>query len=275
MGLHKNYKTNEYIDKGEYYEITVNSSETKFKIDKDDYNFAKLHNWWSFKRVVNDNVFEYLVTKVRTEKNERIHKKYHIMLMENKIKQYKSENDYDKQIIVDHINGDTTDDRKDNLRVRTQSENNMNKVIQCNNTSGIVGVFWHSRDKIWNPRVSINGKQINLGSYYYLRNAVKSRMKAERQYFGEHAFINRDENYQKFIKEILDLPDKIEPIIWNIKYGEKAKLWSLSIASPSRDIHIVKKFKTEELAKEYLHNYQQENPNEEYIEKSKKTIKTI
>ena len=34
------------------------------------------------------------------------------------------------------------------------------------------------------------------------RNAVKARMKAEEQYFGEHAFINRDENYQKFKQKI-------------------------------------------------------------------------
>jgi hypothetical protein len=57
--------------------------------------------------------------------------------------------------------------------------------------------------------------------------------------------------------------------------GNKDNRWTLSIACPSRDIHIIKKFKIEELAKEYIHNYQKDNPNEEYIEKSKKTIKNV
>jgi hypothetical protein len=41
---------------------------------------------------------------------------------------------------IDHINGKTFDNRKNNLRVVNKSQNAMNKGLQNNNTSGVTGV---------------------------------------------------------------------------------------------------------------------------------------
>lgn len=157
--------------------------------------------------------YPYLIAKTKID-NKWTHIKYHDLIMKDEIEKYRLETGYTKQIIVDHISGKADDNRRKNLRVRTQSENNMNKEVQCNNTSSIVGVSWHIRDKIWNSQISINNKKIHLGNFYYMRNAVKARIEAEIKFFGEHVLRERENNtYREYIDYILALPNIKEPII--------------------------------------------------------------
>lgn len=67
-----------------------------------------------------------------------------------------------KNMEIDHINSDKTDDRLCNLRLVTHSENqlNMNDKLQTNNTSGIRGVSWHKQKKKWEARIKIRGVRI-------------------------------------------------------------------------------------------------------------------
>lgn len=88
-------------------------------------------------------------------------------------------------IIVDHINRDRLDNRKCNLRFCNLQENNMNKGIQSNNSSGYPGVSY-SKNK-WRAYIGINGKQIHLGRYSTLEEAIEARKQAEIEYFGEFA----------------------------------------------------------------------------------------
>lgn len=80
-----------------------------------------------------------------------------------------------KGLTVDHINHNTLDNRKLNLRICSQLINNQNKR---NNTSGCVGVRWHSQGKKWNARIVINGKEKSLGMFDSFEEAVKARTKA-------------------------------------------------------------------------------------------------
>ena len=96
---------------------------------------------------------------------------------------------------VDHIkhpqkHENKLDNRKSNLRIVTKSENQMNKHKQENNTSGIVGVHWHSRDGVWEAYISCNNKQIYLGRFNEKEDAAIIRKIAEDKYFGEHSFEN-------------------------------------------------------------------------------------
>lgn len=88
----------------------------------------------------------------------------------------------------DHINGNKMDDRKDNLRDATHSQNNMNKGIQKNNTSGTTGVVFDKRRNKWCAQIKINKKNIRLGYYIDKNNAIKARKEAEEKYFGEFAY---------------------------------------------------------------------------------------
>lgn len=213
MVFKRQIKNNTYSDKGDYFEVTVNNSDFIYKVDSEDVEWMKHYTWFSDKGRGLD--YPYLVAKKRIDSDEykRITIKFHIEIMQNKISEFKDKNpEYKKRIIIDHINGDITDNRKDNLRVRTQSENNMNKKIQSNNTSGFVGVVWHSKQKMWNASITVRGEVLELGSYYYLRNALRARIEAEGEYFGEHAFYLRDEDYAKNVEKVLSLPYKPEPI---------------------------------------------------------------
>lgn len=66
---------------------------------------------------------------------------------------------------IDHINGIVDDNRIENLRVATSSQNNHNCKWRNNNTSGIKGVSWHKRSQMWRADICVNYKQIWLGSF--------------------------------------------------------------------------------------------------------------
>lgn len=61
---------------------------------------------------------------------------------------------------IDHINGDRKDNRIDNLRPVTRSENQCNRHVLPSNTSGYAGVSWHNKSKAWIVRVMKNGKTV-------------------------------------------------------------------------------------------------------------------
>ena len=74
---------------------------------------------------------------------------------------------------TDHINGDTLDNRRQNLRVCTHAENQGNSGKQKNNTSGFVGVVANGNG--WKARVSHERKRIYLGYFKIKEDAARAR----------------------------------------------------------------------------------------------------
>lgn len=119
----------------------------------------------------------------------------------------------------DHINNNGLDNRKENLRPATVSKNGMNKRIQSNNSTGVVGVvsIKHNNTSPWMPMIKINNKTIRLGTEYSFDEAVKKRLIAEAELFKEHsnnynfntqtirlAYQSKDDNIQTYIEVSLD-----------------------------------------------------------------------
>ena len=92
--------------------------------------------------------------------------------------------------VVDHINHDTTDNRRQNLRVVTQSQNMQNACFEGKNTSGIVGVNWDEKMKKWHARINVNKVTIELGYFEDFDDAAEARIIAEEKYFGEYSYTN-------------------------------------------------------------------------------------
>jgi hypothetical protein len=80
---------------------------------------------------------------------------------------------------LDHINRDRADNRIANLREADCLENGKNKSIPTNNTSGVVGVCWHSQIKKWHAAIKVNQKCIYLGVFDTFEEAVAARKAAE------------------------------------------------------------------------------------------------
>jgi hypothetical protein len=82
-----------------------------------------------------------------------------------------------KDMVVDHINNNTFDNRKCNLRIITTQQNMMNKSSGKNSSSKYVGVSFNKRvkSKQWSSRITINGKGIFLGNFLTEIDAAKAR----------------------------------------------------------------------------------------------------
>jgi hypothetical protein len=72
---------------------------------------------------------------------------------------------------IDHINGIKSDNRIENLRPATASENQHNKKTQVNNTSGVKGVCWSKSNKKWQVQLMVNKKAMHFGYYFDLKVA--------------------------------------------------------------------------------------------------------
>lgn len=92
--------------------------------------------------------------------------------------------------VVDHKNHNTLDNRKENLRPATRSQNNCNRAHQSSNRSGYVGVNWYPKYNKWVARVVQNGRRVLVGYFASIEDAVAARDRAATEYYGEFAFVN-------------------------------------------------------------------------------------
>jgi hypothetical protein len=84
--------------------------------------------------------------------------------------------------MIDHIDGDRSNNRLSNLRSVTQFENGKNARIRKNNTSGVMGVRWEERLGKWHCRINVNYRTIHLGVFDQFDEAVAARKAAEIEY---------------------------------------------------------------------------------------------
>ena len=155
--VQSNLKYNTYNIIEDYVEM-YDASGKRFLIDLSDLEYCQQYYWR-----VNDQNYV-----VRNDKGKRIR------LTRDLLKPSRNE-------VVDHINHDTLDNRRSNLRIATYSQNNANTRPKGNST-GITGIYWEHNGYV----VRIN--QLYLGRYSTLKEAVKIRKQAEMQYHAEYAY---------------------------------------------------------------------------------------
>ena len=88
---------------------------------------------------------------------------------------------------LDHINGDRSDNRIENIRPATRSQNNANGRRPKDNTSGHKGVSFDKKRQRWHAYVSKNYKRCHVGYFETLDEARLARAAAAERFYGEFA----------------------------------------------------------------------------------------
>jgi hypothetical protein len=91
------------------------------------------------------------------------------------------------KIGLDHKNRDQLDDRIENLRVASKSQNAANCRIPSDNTSGHKGVSWCKQTGMWQVGLQCRKKRIWLGRFNNLADAALAYERGAREHFGEFA----------------------------------------------------------------------------------------
>jgi len=89
--------------------------------------------------------------------------------------------------IVDHINGDKSDHKIENLRAATHQSNNWNRVTQSNNKLGLKNISWHKQNQKYWVQLAKNGKKIVSVFVEDLELAELVAIEARNKYHGEFA----------------------------------------------------------------------------------------
>lgn len=95
-----------------------------------------------------------------------------------------------KNKTIDHINGNTLDNRKENLRICSQLENNRNKRKSSGRSSRYIGVHYNKIAKNWRSQIQSGDKRIEVGSFNSEIEAAKARDLKAIELFGEFAQLN-------------------------------------------------------------------------------------
>lgn len=91
-----------------------------------------------------------------------------------------------KSLLVDHIDGNIKNNKKENLRICLPKQNSWNRKIS-QGQSGIIGVSYVKAVGKWVAFIEHKGNKYNLGYYKLKENAIKARLKKEKELFGEFA----------------------------------------------------------------------------------------
>jgi len=156
-------------------DISTPKYPNKFTI-VDDEDFEKLNQFkWCYSSQ------GYATRNISKHREHIAHLKIHRVIMGAK-----------KGEIVDHINRNPLDNRKQNLRICTYAENLRNSQKQHNNTSGYIGVHkkFKNREKCWYAQIGYNTKKIYIGVFKTKEEAAIAYNKKAKELFGDFAVLN-------------------------------------------------------------------------------------
>lgn len=172
MGFLNSYEEaskNEYIVKGDTTILLIGNM-VEVLIDTDDLERVRDEKYtW---KVHTDGKGKVYVSREKRIDGKRSVELLHRFIMNNP-----------EGLVIDHLNHDTLDNRKSNLRAITHAENMQNrKGAARNSRSGIRGVTPHKKTGKWQAQVGVDGEVIYLGLYDDVKEAEKAVIAAREKY---------------------------------------------------------------------------------------------
>lgn len=165
-------KYNKLIKEDDHYVGFASNNNTRFLFDACDYELVSKYTW-------REDAYGYLVTDICGTRSVRMHR----LLLDADSK------------VVDHINGDTHDNRRCNLRQADYSTNQMNRKSGSNSLTGFKGVTFSKDKGKYFARITKDGRKYFLGYYDSIEDAINARIVAENSMFGDYSyFISRKED---------------------------------------------------------------------------------
>lgn len=164
-----NKKYNVYDLSGTYGVGWTSNTNREFYFDLEDYDKIKDYCWHE-SIVGSGDGFHILQASIPTQKgggNTTMHK---LLGFSN----------------YDHIDRNEFNNRKENLRPCSKSQNKMNGSLRKDNTSGVIGVSC-TQGGVWVAELKVGGHRKFLKRFLNKDEAVRARLQAERKYFGEFA----------------------------------------------------------------------------------------
>lgn len=126
---------------------------------------------------------------------------------------------------ADHKNGDSLDNRRNNLRTATEHQNSQNRPAQLNCTSRFKGVKWHSVNKNWLAVIVCDGKSYHLGCFDDEAEAAKQYDRAAIELHGEYARLNFPEVINETIKRPFKVSPKMTSDYRGVSWSQARKMW--------------------------------------------------
>lgn len=155
-------------------EIRLNTGETVL-CDDDDFEMLSTFSWY---RVLPTKRCRHTYVRTCITKNG----KRHSIMMHRMVMRV-----YDSKIMIDHINNNSLDNRKCNLRVCSNSENLRNTRKRVNNKSGYKGVHWDKVKGMYRASIMHYRRKIQLGCFKDPAEAHKAYIEASKKLHGEFA----------------------------------------------------------------------------------------
>lgn len=146
-------------------------------IDSDDLERVSLHKWHTHRGTAG---YFYACTFTATTNGTR-----------QRILLHRYINATPDQYETDHINGDTLDNRKSNLRTATRSQNQHNSKLRKDNKSGYKGVGWHKATMKWRVRINKDGENVFTAYFDDIKDAARAYNTEAFALFGEFAKLNK------------------------------------------------------------------------------------
>lgn len=158
-------------------------------VDDEDYEMLVGYRWYaSINKFPNDKVYVYAKHMLPSINGKRSEERMHQLVM-----------DVPHGMHIDHIDGNTLNNQKNNLRIVTNRENNMNRHQK--KASKYHGITWAKREQRWIAQAQVNGIHKHIGSF-------RSEEEAHQAYLAYVMPLENKKREAIFANRLLQCPSK-------------------------------------------------------------------